>query len=155
MGQAQAFESGEIKCLQKPQLQEGETWSFFNKLPVFRSITKLSTIHLFIHICFKHLHSNPSPTIPETFSVCLISLPAVDGSRQTDLLPVHLSLRGGEGAETRMAPSPHLPEVGRADSARAEGVFCSPSAQSSEICPCSRRRCCRRLGCLGGRLRVT
>lgn len=58
---------------------------FFNKLPVFRSITKLTTIHLFIHICFKHLHYNPSPTIPETFSVWLISLPAVDGSRQTDL----------------------------------------------------------------------
>lgn len=30
-----------------------------------------------------------------------------------------------------------------------------PFAPALRICPCSRRSCCRRLGCLGGRLRVT
>lgn len=34
-----------------------------------------------------------------------------------------------------MPPSPHLPEGGRAQSARAEGGGCSPSAQRSESAP--------------------
>ena len=61
----------------------GVEWSSLTKLLVSRSITELSKIHLFIHICFKHLRSNssfPSPTPP--FSVWLINLPAVDGFRK-------------------------------------------------------------------------
>lgn len=60
VGQAQAFEGGEIKCLQKPSSRNEQLRVSLTSYQV----NKLSTIHLFIHIGFKHLHSNPSPTNP-------------------------------------------------------------------------------------------
>lgn len=73
------------------------------------------------------------------------------------LLPVHLSVRDGEGRRRRDASQP--PPLGAGG--RASGVGARrrqpllPFAPALRICPCSRRSCCRRLGCLGGRLRVT
>lgn len=65
--------------------------------------------------------------------------------------------RRGEGrGRGGMPPSPHLREGGGrtvAGARRRQPRL--PLAPALRICRGSRRSCCRRLGCLGGRLRVT
>lgn len=87
----------------------GVEWSSLTKLLVSRSITELSKIHLFIHICFKHLRSNssfPSPTPP--FSVWLINLPAVDGFRKNRPLASSAFWAGWGRGRGGGLPSPHI-----------------------------------------------
>lgn len=77
------------------------------------------------------------PTLParrDPSSGPLIPHPRERGALfPSHLSSVQLSARRREGAETgEMLPSPHLPEGGRAESARAEGSLCSPSPQRSE-----------------------
>lgn len=74
------------------------------------------------------------------------------------LSPVHLSVHSGEGAGAGDASQPPPPGglAGRAAESGARRrqplLFFAPALQ---IGRCSRRSSCRRLGCLGGRLRVT
>lgn len=78
----------------------------------------------------------PSPTNSQTFSVWLISLPAVDGSRQTGLLPINLSGLGGEGGGDRgclPAPTSRRGEGDR--SWRAQKAASAPLRLSAPLLP--------------------
>lgn len=97
----------------------------------------------------------PPPQIPEHFQCgWLVSWLLMGPGKQTSRQFLFLCTVG-RGAVTEDGSQPPPPGGGRSESATRRRQPLLPFAPTLGICPCSRRSCCCRPGCLGGRLRVT